>query len=445
MRTRLIHFWEYLRNSYWLIPVIMLFTAIALSYSLLEADAHIDLTLVRGLGWLVFTSSDGARAVLSTIAASTFAAATLTFSVTMVTLSLTSSQFGPRLLRNFLRDPVNQFVFGAFIATFVYCLLVMRGMGVADSRIPSISISLAMVFVLTDSILFIGFIHHLTSSIRVERIAFEIGQEFIDAIYRFLPEPYTEDRELGGSPSLPKDTATVIRSEAFGYVQAINHAALIALAENQQITIELLFKPGHYVLPGAPIANIWPYVHLKDHIEGPLRASFLLGKQPSGEQDLEFTVRQLVQIAARALSPGINDPFTAMTCIDYLAAGLAVIASRQLPEFQIRNEAGRLLLIKSRISFQSVLEACFNGIRQMCANNPPVVIYLLEAFAQLASITQRRADREALALNAKLTLDSTLGQNLLEHDAQAIKQRFERVQQAFALSEEARPTSHSPD
>lgn len=435
MRIWLIHFWEYLRNSYWLIPVIMLFTAIALSYSLLEADAHIDLTLVRGLGWLVFTSSDGARAVLSTIAASTFAAATLTFSVTMVTLSLTSSQFGPRLLRNFLRDPVNQFVFGAFIATFVYCLLVMRGMVVADSQIPSISISLALVFVLIDSILFISFIHHLTSSIRVERIAFEIGQEFIEAIYRFLPEPYTEEEEPSCTPSLPKDTATVIRSVAFGYVQAINHSALISLAENEEITIELLFKPGHYVLPGAPIANIWPYVHLKDHIETPLRSSFLLGKEPSGEQDLEFTVRQLVQIAARALSPGINDPFTAMTCIDYLATGLAVITTRQLPEFRIRNEAGRLLLVNSQISFQSLLEACFSGIRQMCSNNPPVVIYLLEAFAQLASLTQRQADREALERIARLTFDGAVRQNLLKHDEQAIKQRFDRIQQAFALSE----------
>ncbi|WP_292566821.1 DUF2254 domain-containing protein [Methylomonas sp.] len=435
MRTWLIHFWEYLRNSYWLIPVIMLVTAIALSYGLLEADTRINLSRLDGFGWLVFTSSDGALAVLSTIAASTFAAATLTFSVTMVTLSLTSSQFGPRLLRNFLRDPVNQFVFGAFIATFVYCLLIMRGMVVADKQIPSISISLALVFVLSDSIIFIGFIHHLTWSIRIERIAFEIGQEFIEAIHRFLPQPYAENERPSRVPSLPKDTATVIRSEAFGYVQAINDSTLLALAENEEITIELLFKPGHYVLPGAPIANIWPYVHLKDHITSSVRASFLLGKEPSGEQDLEFTIRQLVQIAARALSPGINDPFTAMTCIDYLAAGLAVIATRQLPEFQIRNETGRLLLVKSQISFQSLLEACFIGIRQMCSNNPPVVIYLLETFAQLASLTQRKADREALARIARLTFDSTRDQGLLDYDEQAIKQRLERIQQILKLSE----------
>jgi len=435
MRTWLIHFWEYLRNSYWLIPVIMLFTAIALSYVLLEADAHINLARFPGFGWLVFTSSDGARAVLSTIAASTFAAATLTFSVTIVTLSLTISQFGPRLLRNFLRDPVNQFVFGAFIATFVYCLLIMRGMVVGDNQIPSISISLALVFVLIDSILFIGFIHHLTSSIRVERIAFEIGHEFIEAIHRFLPEPYTGDESPSGMASLPIDTATVICSEAYGYVQAINYSALISLAQKEEITIELLLKPGHYVLPGAPVANIWPYVHLKDHIESPVLASFLMGREPSGEQDLEFTIRQLVQIAARALSPGINDPFTAMTCIDHLATGLAVISARQLPECQIRNEAGRLLLVKNQVSFQSLLEACFIGIRQMCSNNPPVVIYLLETFAQLACLIQRQADREALEQFARITFNSTRGQGLLGHDEQAIKQRFDRIRQAFALSE----------
>jgi uncharacterized membrane protein len=217
MRTWLIHFWEYLRNSYWLMPAIMLFTSIGLSYSMLEADARINLLHFSGLRWLAFTSSAGAQAVLSTIASSTFAAATLTFSVTMVTLSLTSSQFGPRLLRNFLRDPFNQFIFGAFIATFVYCLLIMRGMVVADNRIPSMSISLAIILVLINALLFIGFIHHLTSSIRVERMAYDIGQELLEAIHRVLPEPYIEKDDLAAEVSLPNVGETVIKTKTLHF------------------------------------------------------------------------------------------------------------------------------------------------------------------------------------------------------------------------------------
>jgi len=437
MRTWLIHFWEYLRNSYWLMPAIMLFTSIGLSYSMLEADARINLLHFSGLGWLVFTSSAGAQAVLSTIASSTFAAATLTFSVTMVTLSLTSSQFGPRLLRNFLRDPFNQFIFGAFIATFVYCLLIMRGMVVADNRIPSISISLAIILVLINALLFIGFIHHLTSSIRVERMAYDIGQELLEAIHRVLPEPYIEKADLATEVALPNVGETVIKTNAFGYLQAINYSALLSLAEKEAITIKLLFKPGHYILPGSPIAYVWPALNQKAHIEKSISASFLLGKEPSGEQDLEYSIRQLVQIAARALSPGINDPFTAMTCIDYLATGLATITKLQLPEFQIRNEAGRLLLVKSEISFQNLLEASFVIIRQMCSDNPSVVIYLLEAFMHLTPLAQRKADRQAIEQISRLTVDSALTHHLLAPDEQAIQQRFEQIKQALKLSEKA--------
>lgn len=439
MRTWLIHFWEYLRNSYWLIPAIMLCSAVGLSYGMLEADTHIDLMQFSGLRWLVFTSFEGAQGVLSTIASSTFAAATLTFSVTMVTLSLTSSQFGPRLLRNFLRDPVNQFVFGAFIATFVYCLLIMRGMVVAGNRIPSISISLAIVFVLINAILFIGFIHHLTSSIRVEHMAYDIGQEFLDAIHRFLPEQYEEKNEIPAQEALPSIGATVVRTDASGYVQAVNYSALIALAEKESITIQLLFKPGHYILPGSPVVNVWPAIDPKTDIGKSISSSFLLGKEPSGEQDLEYTIRQLVQIAARALSPGINDPFTAMTCIDHLATGLAVIAQRQLPVFQIRNDSGRLLLVKNQISFQSLLQACFVIIRQVSSDNPAVVIYLLETFLHLANLARREADRHAIEQIAQLTVDAAIKHKFLPFDEQAIHQRFAQIQLALKRAKKDGP------
>lgn len=275
MLTRLIHYWEFLRNSYWLVPAIMLLAVIGISYGLLAVDARLDLNQYRGLKWLIFSTAEGARAVLSTIAASTFAAATLTFSVTMVTLSLTSSQFGPRLLRNFLRDPINQFTFGAFISTFIYCLLIMRGLVVNGNRIPNIS---------------------------------------------------------------------------------------------------------------------------------------------------------------RALSPSINDPFTAMACIDYLGIGLAAIAGRDLPAAQIRNKQGRLLLIKKKLTFLNICDACFTIIRQMSNDNPPVVIYLLETLGQLAAIVKRQEDREAVLQTAKLTVNSAIGKCEMDYDRRAILQRFEQVETTLELN-----------
>jgi uncharacterized membrane protein len=428
MLTRLIHFWEFLRNSYWLVPSIMLLTVIGVSYGLLAADARLDLNQYRGLGWLVFSTTEGARAVLSTIAASTFAAATLTFSVTMVTLSLTSSQFGPRLLRNFLRDTVNQFTFGAFIATFIYCLLIMRGLVANNGRIPNISVSLSILMVLFDAALFISFISHLTSSIRVEHITDSIGKELIDDIKRLLPDEFTNaycsvsyDHPLFDLPP------TVIRSIKFGYVQAINIEELKSLAESEEITIKLLCKPGHFIPPQAPIAEVWPPIDSESNIDKLICSSFLLGNEPSAEQDIEFTIRQLVQIAARALSPSINDPFTAMACIDYLGTGLAVIAGRDLPAAQIRNKQGRLLLIKNKLTFQNICDACFTIIRQMSNDNPPVVIYLLETLGRLAFIVKRQEDREAVLQVAKLTVNSAIGKCEMDYDRRAIQQRFEQL------------------
>ncbi len=280
MKTLLNHFWEKLRNSYWLIPASMLLAVIALSYGLLAVDDLFDISQYKALKWLVFSSAEGSGAVLSTIAASTFSAATLTFSVTMVTLSLTSTQFGPRLLRNFLRDPINQFTFGAFISTFIYCLLIMRGLVINANHIPNISISLAVVMVLFDAALFIAFIHHLTSSIQVEQITAEIGKELIDGIKAFLPDEYAENKSQADfDDAITDQQPNVIRADSFGYVQAINYQTLSTLAESENITIKLLFKPGQFVLIGAPLVEIWPAIHLKPHIDKPIRFSFLIGKK----------------------------------------------------------------------------------------------------------------------------------------------------------------------
>lgn len=425
--TRLIHFWEAVRSSYWLLPGLMLLCAMVLSYGLLAVDNHIDLAQFRAFQWLIYATPDGARVVLSTIATSTFAAATLTFSVTMVTLNLTSSQFGPRLLRNFLRDPFNQFIFGAFIATFIYCLLILRGMGVNGERIPNLSVSFSIVMVLFDAALFIWFIHHVTSSIRIEYITAEIGKEFIDDVNSLFPEEYQPDKVVQDDWAEPDQPYSLIHGEKYGYIQAIDYKALETVAEAENITIKILHKPGHFALPGAALVKVWPLIHLKSHIDEPIRKSFLMGAAPTAEQDVLFTIRQLVQVAARALSPGINDPFTAMTCIDYLAAGLALAATRKLPDACVINEQDRLLLIKNVVKFEDISHACFRIIRQMSVDNLPVAIYLLDSLDELIHIVRRHEDREALLRTARLMTEAAIIKCATAQDKKALQARFDAL------------------
>ena len=427
MLTRLIHYWEKIRSSYWLLPGMMLLGTVLLALGLSALDRHLDFHNYQNLKWLVFASADGARLVLSTVAVSTFSAATLSFSVTMVTLNLTSSQFGPRLLRNFLRDTVNQFIFGAFIATFIYCLLVLRGMGIDGHRIPNLSVAFSIILVLIDAALFIWFIHHVTSSIQIDHITNDIGTELLEAISRYFPEAY-EKKELKKSLHQHFEYPSVhIRNNQRGYIQAINYEKLIDLAKTHKITVKINYKPGNYLLPGVSIAEINSENAMEPDLEKQILDTIYLGIVPTSEQDVEYSIRQLVQVAARALSPGINDPFTAMACIDYLGAGLAILATRQIPPAEIIDENGRLLLIRKIFTFSNLCDASFRIIRQMCRNNTPVAIYLLDTLAQLAEVVLRYDDRQVVLEIAKLTADAAINEGVMPHDRNIIQKRFEAV------------------
>ena len=427
MKTKIINFWESVRESYWFVPGLMLIGAVVSANAALVADAYWDLAKIRGFGWAVFSNSEGARAVLLAIASSTLTAATVTFSVTMVTLSSTSSQFGPRLLHNFLRDPLNQFVLGAFIGTFVYSLMVMRGLVVNGDRIPNIAVTTSVFFVLVDALLFIVFIHHVTASIRIENLSATTGEEFIRSIYRLFPNPDRGEFKKSYPNEPPGFDPGIVTGEKHGYIQAISFESLKTVAMEAGITIELLYKPGHFLIPGAPIANVRPKMLLTASICEQIGASFLVGVQPTSEQDVEFAVRQLVQIAARALSPGINDPFTAMTCIDYLSTGLAIVGKRELPDPYVRDDSGKILVIQRCATFGGICEACFQIIRQMSVNNPPVAIHLLESLIRLASIVSRQKDKRTLLKIGKRTADSSIRECSTAHDRCAIKQRYENL------------------
>ncbi|MCH9698305.1 MAG: DUF2254 domain-containing protein [Gammaproteobacteria bacterium] len=441
--TRLINLWQSLRSGYWLIPGLILISSLLLAYLSLWLDQALNIIDYHSLKWLIFSSLDGARVVLSTIAASTFAAATLTFSVTMLTLSMASTQFGPRLLNNFLQDPYNQLVFGSFIGTFIYCLLILRGLMIEKDNIPHISASLSIVLVIINSALFIGFIHHVTASIRVEKITNEIGEQFIANIYRMYPNQY-----IGADISEHEDTIletepSFVRINTHGYLQAINLKVLQGIAEVEKKVISLLVKPGQFLLPGTIVAEIRPAEFDNAYIEAIVADCFLLGTTPSPEQDVEFQIRQLVQLAARALSPGVNDPFTAMACIDYLCSGLAILASKKFDSGYIRSKDGTLLVVKKADSFETLCEACFRIIRQMVNDNPPVIIYLLDMMRQLGSSLKRMADKHCIIEEARLLVDGARFADHLSHDLATIEHRFALLESDLSLSESFYTEDHA--
>ncbi len=329
--------WDEIRESYWFLPAIL--TALAVGLALLTV--HIDQVTTHD--WLsdfalVYTRGpDGARAVLATVAGSMITVAGVVFSVTIVALSLASNQFGPRLLRNFMRDRGNQVVLGTFVATFVYCLLVLRTVRGTDGNefVPHLSVTVAIVLALASLGVLIYFIHHVAMSIQAPEIVANVANDMHEAIDRFFPEELGEEngdeRPQREADVLPEDfdrDCGPVSARNSGYVQAIDGDLLIALAGENDLLIRLRRRPGQFVIEGSLLAEAWPSDRLSDDLMAAIRDTYLIGSRQTPAQDAAFAINQLVEVAVRALSPGVNDPFTALNCLDRLGESLCHVAQQ---------------------------------------------------------------------------------------------------------------------
>ena len=389
MILRLKNLWEDLRASYWFVPGLMALGAIILSFVMAKVDAAFGIKFVRSLGWIYTGGPDGARGVLGAIAGSVIGVAGTTFSILIAVLSLTSGQFGPRLLRSFMRDLGNQIVLGAFTSTFLYCLLVLRTIRGSDQTtyVPHFSVTLGVVFAIVCVGVLIYFVHHVAESIQVTHLIVEVGQDADDAVGRLFPE------NLGGpegEPSFPVGTPEKVCSKAIGYLESIDSDALLAIAHKNGLVIELKVRPGDYILPDATLLDVWPRVQDR---EKALRGLFTYGRERTTLQDAEFAFLQLAEIAVRALSPGINDPFTAMQCLDRITASMCHVAARPWPGRCRYDEQGALRVIAAPYDQRDLVRAAYGHIRDAAKSSPAVV----EKLRQNLDILLARTDDPALA------------------------------------------------
>ena len=324
MKTLLMKYWGRLRSSFWFVPAAMACLAVALAVSAVELDKAVAGDFLQRLSWSYSGGAEGASLLLGTVAGSMIAIAGTVFSMTLVALSFASSQLGPRLLRNFMRDTVNQVVLGTFVATFVYCLLVLRTIRRADEGafVPHVSVSIGMLLAIVSVGVLIYFIHHISVSIQADQVVAQVGKELDDGIDSLFPSDLgnTVSEALRGSSkaSLPAAfarEACPVGALEDGYLQLIDADALMALASQEDLLLRLERRPGHYLAKGQTMVMVWPGDRVTEALVDEMNAAFVLGDQRTAAQDVEFSFQQLVEIAVRALSPGINDPFTAIACV----------------------------------------------------------------------------------------------------------------------------------
>jgi uncharacterized membrane protein len=440
LKTWLLKYWDRLRSSFWFVPATMACVAAALAIGAVEVDKAIAEGWLQGLGWIYSGGAEGASLLLGTVAGSMIAIAGTVFSMTLVALSLASSQLGPRLLRNFMRDTANQVVLGTFVATFIYCLLVLRTIRRVDevSFVPHLSVSIGVLLAMVSIGVLIYFIHHVSVSIQADEVVARIGKEIEGGIHKWFPthadKPGSEASQAPVKADLPAAFAREARPVgAFtdGYLQRIDTDTLMALAAEEDLVLRLERRPGHYLVKGRAMVMVWPGGRITEALVDKLNATFVFGNQRTASQDVEFSFHQLVEIAVRALSPGINDPFTAIACVDRLGSGLCQLARCDMPSTLWFGPHGRLRLVAPGPSFAGIVDTAFNQIRQNARSSPAVTIRMLDAIAQIAAHVQRLPDAACLQRHASMIIRGSRETVPEPSDLLAVEAAFAAAEQAL--------------
>ncbi|AFZ33900.1 Protein of unknown function DUF2254, membrane [Stanieria cyanosphaera PCC 7437] len=429
--------WYSLHSSYWFLPTIFAIIAIALAFTMLWLDRDGNYGPLEKWGWIYTGGANGAREVLSSVSSSTIGIAATAFSITIVALQLAASNFGPRLLRNFMQDTGNQIVLGTFISTFIYSLLVLRtirGDGDDyDSFVPQLSVTVGLLLALASIGVLIYFIHHASTIIQVSHVIVETSTDLDSAIDRLFPEKIGQSASELKRPveEIPIDfdsNVYRVRAQSSGYLQAIDDEELIKLACQYNLLLRLNYRPGQFIVKGSEIILVYPREKVNRKLLQELNDAFILGKERTEQQDVEFPIEQLVEIALRAISPGINDPFTAIRCIDRLSAGLSRLAQRDFPSPYRYDDHQKLRVIAERVTFAGLVGTAFNQIRQYGKSDVAVMIRLLEAIATIARYTSIPQEREILLRHAEMIKRNSQQAISEELDKQDLEERYLTIQ-----------------
>ena len=436
-----------LRDSLWLLPAVLTVGAMVLAAVTVEfdrrllADRRADFYLAFGGG------AEGARGVLIAIGSTVITVTGVIFSVTIVALQLASSQFTPLVLRGFVGDRANQLVLGVFIATFTYTLLVLRTVRSAaeDQQVfvPSISVAVAIGHALVSIGLLIFFIHHVARSIQASVIIDRAMRDTRHVIDRVLPAGTSRGASLG-EPSVPTDPAVTVAADRGGYIQAVDEDALFEVACRAGATIGMERRVGDHILRGAPLISIWPAMQVPEDAANVVRRAFVVGAERTLTDDLELGVRQLSDIALRALSPSLNDPTTAMICFDRLAEVIAEVGSRQTPATVRHSDGG--CLIARRQTFRDAAETAFGLTRRSVAADPDVARHVVELIGEVGGRILPE-HRPTLAAHAEALLATVEAMTDSPYDLEPVRRAARATLQALSSTTEteARPSAGRED
>jgi len=419
-----------LRASFWFVPLLIVIVDVVLAAALIEADsAGSDRWLAQ---WprLFGAGAEGSRQMLSTLAGSMMTVLGVTFSMTLVALTLASSQYTSRILRIFMRSKITQVTLGVFAGTFTYCLIVLRtirSIGTVEF-IPGLAVFFGFVLALGSVVVLIFFIHHIASSIQASSIIASVARETYSAIDRLFPGEKKQGSEEKEDEEqllrlLNEKTWCTVPADESGYIQSVDSEALLHLAQEKKTILRMERGIGDFVVQKTVLASLALEEDPDKETIAAINAAYSISVHRTIDQDPAFGVRQIEDIALKALSPGVNDTSTAVMCVDHLTAILAHLAGRQLPPSHLCKD-GELRVITIVPTFESLLANSFDQIRRNAAGNVAIMACILSALDNIASLTDSQCHREALC--EQMQWIAELAERTIEsaHDRTHIKMRL---------------------
>lgn len=434
MHTRLLNLWDRVSRSFWFVPALVVLSAAAVGLLMPALDAARGGRLDEYPWWA--TSPEGARTVVTVIAGAMITVAGVVFSVVMVALSIASSQFGSRVLRRSLQNRATQAALGSFLGTSIFCFLVLGTIQetAGHTFVPHFSVVGAIVLAAGSIFVLLYFIHDVAESVQAPHVVAGLAADLDASIERLFPERIGDGESEQDQPAEKRragEPGALVESDSEGYLQAIDADTLLEAAERADVVIELCVRPGDFIALGDMVAMVWDGAGEPGRLASQVNEALIVGPMRTPRQDVNCAIHELAQLTVRALSPGINDPFSAINGIDRLAAALARLAERRIPSPYRTDAQGRLRVIAHRATFPDALAAGYNHIRQHAASAPPVGVRLLEGLTKIARRTRRRCDADAVLEQATLILQSYRDGGHLPPDLQGIERQYLRVQEAL--------------
>jgi uncharacterized membrane protein len=422
--------WDRLKVSFWFFPVVMSLGAILLAWTMYWVDSLIPNEILQESRIVLSGTPGEIRTVLISMAGTILATAGVVFTLLTLPLSTVAAQYGSRLLRVFLGDRTTQFVLGMFTATFVYCLASALSIPpiVVEPDGPQITATVGLYLMLAAFASLILLVQHISTMLQAPNIAAAAGAELRDVLLAEVPEQAEKRDSLKeGSMTLPdplvEKEGYPIRVKQAGSIQYIDPEYILTLARENDLIIRLLRKPGHVVWRDSQVAIVWPAERVNKELEDQIRNAFRIGNGRTPTQDVAYGINQLVEMAVRAMSPAINDPFTAMTCLNYIGEGLALFIKQgeKSPYYYDKNNQLRLIL--EPITYAELLDDAFDMLRHASCDNTSVLLHMLEVIQTISQeVNSTNANRELLR-HINLIQEETTAGSIISSDRERISRR----------------------